>query len=470
MRTPILFISRVTAVIALLIAWTAGGQAQAAATTPNVQVTDDSDLFHVEPSVAVNPTDSQNLIATTQLIPASGGPTIIGAYASFDGGQTWQDSGPLPFLEGTNTGDDVTTGFDADGHGFIAAMVTAESNGQMSRSDRNIAIWRTDDGGRTFAAPVAAVSHQFVDHPWLAVDPTSGALYLTWVADEHASAGFTRSTDSGITFDPPRNVATPPNSVSSPVTAAANGVIAIAYETGINGRDPFASEDEDSAAIVSAQEHQGEIDSQIEIVGSSDGGATFGDPVAIAQVPSEPAVSSGAQLPTGPSIAIGPDSSIDVAYAAQSVDTEELNVLVAHSSGAGQPFDTPAMVNERSAGEQPAYFQPQIVVDDSGTIVISAFALASDRIDVLLWQATSNGAPFGPETRATSEPFDPALGFPGGKHGGWWIGDYQGLASGGGTAYPLWNDTRSGNLELFVAAVPVTTLPAVPATPSPVTS
>src|SRR5262249_7640405 len=173
-----------------------------------VQVTDDASLFHVEPSVAVNPANPHNLLAATQLIPASG-PTAIGAYASFDGGQTWQDVGPLPFPAGANTGDDVTAAFGAAGHGFIGAMVTSAQGGQMSRTDRNVAVWRTGDGGRTFAAPVAAVSHQFVDHPWLAVDPVSGTLYLAWVADDHAGAGFTRSTDGGATFDPPRNVARP---------------------------------------------------------------------------------------------------------------------------------------------------------------------------------------------------------------------------------------------------------------------
>src|SRR5215475_13174628 len=47
------------------------------------------------------------------------------------------------------------------------------------------------------------------------------------------------------------------------------------------------------------------------------------------------------------------------------------------------------------------------------------------------------------------------LGAQGGKHGAWWVGDYQGLAaSTASAAQPLWNDTRTGALELFTAAVP----------------
>ena len=51
----------------------------------------------------------------------------------------------------------------------------------------------------------------------------------------------------------------------------------------------------------------------------------------------------------------------------------------------------------------------------------------------------------------TDRPFDPTLGGPGGKHGAWWIGDYQGLAATAARVHLLWNDTRTGALELFTA-------------------
>ncbi|HKG26773.1 MAG TPA: hypothetical protein VKB09_14080 [Thermomicrobiales bacterium] len=462
MKTPVLLVGRVAAAIALLVAWTIGGRsAEADASIPNVQVTDAADLAHVEPSVAVNPANPKNLLAATQLLPEPGpGPTTLGAYASFDGGRIWQDVGPLPLPTGTNTGDDVTVAFDADGHGFICAMVTSEEGGQMSRDDRNVAIWRTDDGGRTFAAPVLAVSHQFVDHPWLAVDPVSGALYLAWVADEHASEGFTRSTDGGATFDPPRNVATPPGSVSGAIVAVANGAVAIAYETGINGRDPFAGEEDeetDAANAPAAQQHAGEVDAQIEVLGSTDGGTTFGDPAAVAQVVSEPALPGDVHLPFGESLAIEPDGAVDLAYVATDPDTGQFHVLLAHAAGAGQPFDPPVTVDTAWSGEPPAFFQPHVVVDESGAIAVTAFALADDRVDLVLWQTASPAVPFGPATRVTSESFDPAHGMPGTKHGAWWIGDYQGLATGGGVLHALWNDTRTGNLQLFAAAIPIPT-------------
>jgi hypothetical protein len=40
-----------------------------------------------------------------------------------------------------------------------------------------------------------------------------------------------------------------------------------------------------------------------------------------------------------------------------------------------------------------------------------------------------------------------------GKHGGLWIGDYQGIAATGDAFHLVWNDTRTGRLDLFAATV-----------------
>jgi hypothetical protein len=39
------------------------------------------------------------------------------------------------------------------------------------------------------------------------------------------------------------------------------------------------------------------------------------------------------------------------------------------------------------------------------------------------------------------------------KHGAWWIGDYQGITAGAGAFHLVWNDTRTGKLDLFAATV-----------------
>lgn len=40
-----------------------------------------------------------------------------------------------------------------------------------------------------------------------------------------------------------------------------------------------------------------------------------------------------------------------------------------------------------------------------------------------------------------------------GKYGTWWLGDWQGIASGADAFHLVWNDTRTGKRDLFAATV-----------------
>ena len=57
--------------------------------------------------------------------------------------------------------------------------------------------------------------------------------------------------------------------------------------------------------------------------------------------------------------------------------------------------------------------------------------------------------------QVTTAPFDPhSATATGQKHGAWWIGDYQGSTASGGAFHLVWDDTRTGKMDLFAAAVP----------------
>jgi hypothetical protein len=84
-----------------------------------------------------------------------------------------------------------------------------------------------------------------------------------------------------------------------------------------------------------------------------------------------------------------------------------------------------------------------------------------NRVNVVVSQSPDGGATFGPYSPVVS-PFDPTAdldpatqnhfkatdGLP-------WIGDYQGLAAGPTFIYSCWSDTRTGQLAIFVGAVPI---------------
>jgi hypothetical protein len=103
------------------------------------------------------------------------------------------------------------------------------------------------------------------------------------------------------------------------------------------------------------------------------------------------------------------------------------------------------------------YFQPNLAVDETGLVAISAFALAGNRLDEVLLVSRAGRLRFGPPLRVTTASFDPLAPATAsrGKYGTWWLGDWQGIASGADAFHLVWNDTRTGKLDLFAATVRV---------------
>jgi hypothetical protein len=413
-------------------------------TGPDIRVSHDEFQAHVEPSVAINPRNKRNLLGACQF-HGERPPVILGTFASFDGGQTWRDNGPLPLPVGTNWGTDVTVTFDAQGTGYVAAAATAYTPGIGASPIDGIYVWRTTDGGRTFAPPVEVTQGQHLDHPWLAANATLGApvsrLYLTW--DDPAGLAFSQSTDGGHHFAPPRIISAPTGDV--PVVASGPaGAVYVAYEPIRQGSD-----------------------AELEVVSSTDDGQHFGPPSMLGTVPDPPSLPSGAPLPTGPSLAVDQaDGAVYVAYVAPAPGTtQSTTLLMAHSTTNGHTWSAPTAVIG-IAGGAPIPFQPQMGVDALGGVDVAYFALTNGHIDEMIARSRTQGTSFGPSQRVTSQSFDPALGLEidiGGKGSGqgssWWIGDYQGLAVGqDNLLHPFWNDTSTGHLEIFTAAIPALSL------------
>jgi hypothetical protein len=132
-------------------------------------------------------------------------PQFIACYLSSDGGATWRNGG-LPRLPAgaPRNGDDVTVAFDSRGRGYVCATSYA------TRTRRGVYVWRTDDGGRSFSAPVTLVSGQYCDHPWLAVGggrtPAERYVYVAWAAGTGAALRLARSADGGVSFEAPRTI------------------------------------------------------------------------------------------------------------------------------------------------------------------------------------------------------------------------------------------------------------------------
>ncbi len=82
------------------------------------------------------------------------------------------------------------------------------------------------------------------------------------------------------------------------------------------------------------------------------------------------------------------------------------------------------------------YFQPNLAVDEAGRVAISAFALTNGRMDEVLLLSPAGRLRFRPPLRVTTAPFNPLdqTTASRGKYGIWWLGDWQGIASGTGVS------------------------------------
>ena len=128
------------------------------------------------------------------------------------------------------------------------------------------------------------------------------------------------------------------------------------------------------------------------------------------------------------------------------------DILLSFSDDNGASWSTPASVTD----VQPATdrFNHWLSVDPvTGNVDVSFYDTRNDttgfryETDVYLARSTDGGASFGPNTKVTtarSNEHDCAGVFPcTAINYGNQQGDYEGLVSFGGTAYPIWTDSRS---------------------------
>src|SRR5262249_2616774 len=177
---------------------------------------------HIEPSVAANPRHPRQLLAACQASPTAE-PRFIATYLSFDGGATWHNGAlPRPPAGHAPPSVDLTVAFDSHGRGYLCAPRASTTPAGRARFVR-----RTHAGGRSFSAPLALVPEGVpeLDRPGIAAGawpaPSQRNVYVVWAGgadDRHPNdLAFTRSTDGGKTFQPPRTIFTaPPPPMATP--------------------------------------------------------------------------------------------------------------------------------------------------------------------------------------------------------------------------------------------------------------
>lgn len=166
-----------------------------------VEVPDNQDEF----SIAANPLDPDNLVVGANDYSH---PTFVvgpGVFVSFDGGATWRH-GFIPIPGPYTSGYDPAVAFGPDGTAYYAGIAADP----LTR-EGGVFVSTSNDGGRTWATTVPFTNPPLpdtTDHdkPYVATDPGTGAIYLTFMFRAHGGVqrtAFTKSTDGGATWSAP---------------------------------------------------------------------------------------------------------------------------------------------------------------------------------------------------------------------------------------------------------------------------
>ena len=273
--------------------------------------------------IAVDPQDPDHLLSGSndyyyRFNNSTGTRHVIvptGFFTSFDGGATWID-GQIPFSSGNGAGDPAP-GFVADPRSpavnrpfaLMAQLENVGPNTGCCVAQGNVTVSRSADGGRHWQRPVRVLHGHgagigpankavFYDKEWLTVDneassPYYGRIYVTsskFVNGPHGAyfrspIVISHSDDGGVTWSSPNVI-----SGSNPkCTFQSDGRPGTACDEDQFSYPEVASDGTLYVHFMNAQndaawEVSNDFDEQIMVVKSTDGGVTFTDPVAAAQL------------------------------------------------------------------------------------------------------------------------------------------------------------------------------------------
>ena len=440
---------------------------------PNVLVTRDGDVSHVESAVAANPRDPLNLVATAITFTLPQGGYVNKTYATFDGGFSWYDA-RLP--EEPDLGSfDPKVAFTPKGTVLQVGLV------------QGMSVYRSEDGGRSWLAP-ARLGRGY-DRVAIAVDhstgPTTGQIYVTGNLDE--GPRLHRSVDDGRTFE---GAVTLPGIAVTDVLVLSDGAVLVPLYTGPDLRLP---------------ESRGKRTAEYSTVLSADGGATFS---ALRPGFEQQRYSTDSTVrrwragsivgDNTATFAADPHSArfrdrIYAAFPDMRWTGRKPRIAVVWSSDRGASWSAPTMI-DASAPASASQFLPAIAVNDSGVVGVmwldTRASGADDAYDVFYSTSLDGGKTFLPAVRVSSETSRPAG--PGNMRPGLgrlryagdtlimdflsgysrWrdVGDYIGLtADAKGVFHPVWPDSRNGTFQLQTARIELLPGAAVAAATNTVT-
>jgi hypothetical protein len=422
----------------------------------------------VEPFVAVNPTNPNNIIGAFQQDRWNdGGARALAAARSFDGGISWtRNSAAFSECSGGDPAYDRTTdpwvSFDQAGRAYQIALSIDSAALNLSAVLASTSV----DGGATWSTPVTIIRDEqdpvsFNDKESVTGDWTrAGYAYAAWIRGDipgenrsfesllHSFAFrgqpmFSRTTDGGQTWSAPKPM------TNQNIYAQGNQIVVLPDGTLVN---VFA------ALFKGAGLQPNNNQAFMAVIRSQDGGLHWSAPVKIAPLgtalltdPDNPNPTSLDQTVRAgdylPDIAVDHTTGALYVVWADGLGTNVNSVVLAKSTDGGRHWSTPQIVDETPG---PHAFNGTVEVTADGTVAVMYYDFRNNTpapglpTDVWLTHSHDGGATWS-EQHVTG-PFDMkaapiARGF--------FLGDYQGLAAIGNDLLLFFSTTQGDAANVY---------------------
>jgi hypothetical protein len=436
----------------------------------------------VEPYVAVNPTNTRNVVGFWQQDRWSdGGSHGLLAGVSDDGGQTWSHSAPE--FSRCAGGSGEAGGYQRASDPWVSFGPTGTLHAISISFDNDtprnaVLASRSTDGGHTWSEPAVlrfdnprALGNNFNDKESITADPTNANyVYAVWdrliAPSEHSSAKayensvsfhgptwFARSTDNGATWETAHPIFDPKainQTIGNQIVVEPNGTLVDGFNL-INGAKNAHGTRGYNVAILRSTDKGQTWEKKPTIVSSLQ---TVGvvDPDPNAPCP-DPDAQGECDVRTGDII---PDFAVDrssgTLYAvwqdSRFSGGKHDDIAFSRSTDGGNTWSAPVKVNKTT--NDAAAFTAAVHVRDDGTVAVTYYDFRNDRngdatLDTDHWMVHSHdgGATWNSdESRLTPSSFDMrtapyALGY--------FVGDYEGLDNAGNAFTPLFVTANDGN-------------------------
>lgn len=390
----------------------------------------DGDPFYIsQPSIAVNPKNTDNIIATAF-------PDNI--YVSHDGGSKWEKS--TVSTEGV-WGDPVVI---SDRKGNFYYFYLAGTAGAEKGGSKNIIVHRSKDDGNSWDEGniVAVTTSKDLSREWPAVD-RKGNLYVTWTQfDKYGSEDpehrsnlyFSASSNGGKKWDDPVQI----NQLS--------GNSKIDYETTM-GAMPTISPD---GKIFISWAYNGNIYLDRSY---NDGKTWLGNDILVTEQPGGWKHDiPGLQYANGMPVLVADRSNtrltgmIYVNWSDQRNGSGDTDIWFTSSHNGGDTWSTRVRVNDDAPGKH--QFMSRMIQDPTSGFIYIVFydrrEHEDNNTDVYLAYSKNGGRSF-ENIKISEKPFIPDESL--------FLGDYISIDAYGGIIVPVWTSVEEGKTKIIASVI-----------------